>query len=185
MERRSLGIHEIDETGLIPADMLTGSQAGVIRRHDQHGLQQIFQPKNLTGSQTQMRLVCARRLGADRHLVIQMAILQDDQGRHDLGQTGRGQPLFTFKLVESGSRLEFLEQDAMRRNVPPSQTVIRLLGGRDRPRIEGHCNDFIVDVAVDGQRLTAPKAEQQSQNSEGTDRKGSTRTIHGEGRTFL
>ena len=60
----------------------------------------------------------------------------------------------------------------MRRNMPPPETMIRLLGGRNRPRIEGHRNDFIVYVAVEGQRLTAPEAEQQSQDSEGTDRKG-------------
>ena len=46
-EGRGLRINESHELCFVATHMLHRCKTGIVRGHDQHGLQQIFQPKNL------------------------------------------------------------------------------------------------------------------------------------------
>jgi hypothetical protein len=71
----------------VSPNMFDRRQTGIVRGHDEHALQEIFEPEYLAGLEPEVNLMGARRGWADGNQIFQAAPLKDHERRHDLRQT--------------------------------------------------------------------------------------------------
>ena len=90
-EGRRLRVHERHERWDIPRDVLRHDVAGLVCRRDHHAVQQLAQRQLLALEQAGGASRCIQilqSLMADRHDVVEIAVLQCQHTRHDLRQAG-------------------------------------------------------------------------------------------------
>ena len=112
-ECRSLGIHESHKLRFVASHMLHRCKTCIVGGYDEHGLQQVFQPKNLPCLHAQVRLVRSCGIGANRDKIIQPTPFKNDESRHDFCEAGRGHSLPRIMFIQHMPALKFFEKNAM------------------------------------------------------------------------
>ena len=91
----------LDRTG----HMLGHGHRGIVARAHDHALEQLAHGHLIAGLQPECRPLCSRRVAAHRHHLVELAMLQRNDQRHDLRRAGGETACPHVAVIEHPARL--------------------------------------------------------------------------------